>query len=123
MFDALQRKYLEVVLLEVFAVDAQKGKKKKKGTTKKELIECFSFKVSYDENGARLQQLSGGSANRQSETCRDQIKRNTAEVLHSLIDLTHSLRPLPPNRILSMKVSSPISPIELPLKYVGLIRL
>lgn len=102
VFHALQHKYLEVVLLEVFASDKPKGSNKKK-TGKKQLLECFSFKVSYDKNGAQFHVSGSGGTSRPLDS-KEHIKRNTSEVLRSLVALTHSLRPLPPNRILSMKV-------------------
>lgn len=106
VFDALQHKYLEVVLLQVFAGQVDNAKGGKEAGKQKELLECFSFNVSYGSDGAHFQLsgMEGVHATSRPQDSKDHIKMNTSDVLRTLVELTNSLRPLPPNRILSMKV-------------------
>lgn len=114
VFDALQKEYLDIVLLEVFARDPRKANAKNRRQAKKsqvpgrgELLECFSFTVTYGKDGAQLK-LSGSGTNG-ATSCpsgsKEDIKKNTSLVLRSLVELTQTLEPLPKNRILSIKVS------------------
>lgn len=113
LFDALEKGYLDVVLLEVFARDPRKSNSNSRRGAKKshvlgrgELLECFSFIVTYGKDGAQLK-LSG-RGNNGATSCpsgsKDEIKKSTSLVLRSLVELTETLQPLPKNRILSLKV-------------------
>lgn len=104
VFDALQNKYLEVVMLQVFARDP-KAKKGKGGTAQRELLECFSFHIKYNEDGSAKLSLSGsGGATSLPNDSKEAVKKNTSEVLRSLVEMTSSLKPLPKHRILCLKV-------------------
>ena len=103
VFDALQKDYLEVVLLEVYS-DTSKNESGRNNKKDRELLESFSFKVTY-QNGIAGLQVSGATGT-VSDTLpsKDDIKRNTSAVLKSLVKLTYTMKPLPRDRIISMKV-------------------
>lgn len=97
VFDALQKKYLEVVLLEIYD-----------GSDSTKLLECFSFGVSYTDEGASFS-LGGGTGKGETSKpidveAKEEIKTSTSAVIRTLIELCAKLQPLPDNRIISMKV-------------------
>lgn len=124
VFEALKSKYLDVVLLEIYTVDdGATGEKVGPPSTeratsaaaaldkaaRRSLIECFSFKVSYGEDGAPELHLSTSKDATEGATSlpmdsKAQIKKNTSEVLRTLVELTHGLYPLPEHRMLSIKL-------------------
>lgn len=97
IFDALQKKYLDVVFLQVFSVDKKDTSPIPKACN---LLEVFSFGVTYGRDGAQLRVSSGDPSGD-----KDTIKKNTTEVLHTLVHMISQLQPLPRERILSVKVS------------------
>lgn len=119
VFDALQKKYLEVVLLEIYATTRPAEAHARQGATPltqegdsaivKKLLECFSFSVAYGADGASfaLANATGGNgATSQPIESKAQIKQSTSEVLRLLVELTASLAPLPQHRVISLKVSA-----------------
>lgn len=110
-FDAIQKQYLDVILLEVFARVPSNptgtGNAKSQAGRKGELLECFSFSINYEKDGAQLQLSGKGSSGATScpTGTKEEIKKNTRQLLRSLVELTQTLEPLPKNRILSMTVS------------------
>lgn len=111
VFDALQKRYLEVVLLEIYeATPAGESRKLSKNCdldASRKLLECFSFSVSYSGDGASFALASEDARGDTSKPIepKAQIKQNTSDVVRLLIELSSTLRPLPPNRVISVKVS------------------
>lgn len=101
IFDALQKKYLQTVLLEVFEELAVKRNKKKAGVRRK-LLECYTFTVTYFDGQAQL--ALAGDENDSTTISKERIKQTTGEVLQSLVHIASSLDPLPSSKIISMKV-------------------
>lgn len=115
VFDALHRCYLNVVLLEIYTVadsgcvphDATGHDDENHGQFKKDkLIEMYAFTVTYGESGAQLMMANKVNGNREEILQRQSIKKNTTDVLRSLLHLTKTLMPLPKKRIISARVSS-----------------
>lgn len=116
VFDALQKKYLEVVMLEIY--DNPSGRKGKSRSAEgpsadslltPKLIECFTLSVSYGKDGATFDLAKGAANATQTDTSTPMepkvaIRQSTADVIRTLIELTGSLAPLPSSRIISMKV-------------------
>lgn len=93
-------------MLQVFSRDP-KAKKGSRATNPepKDLLECFSFYVSYTGEGTAQLRVSGSDgATSRPQDSRETVKKNTSEVLRSLVEMTSTLRPLPKHRILSVKV-------------------
>lgn len=114
VFDALQKKYLEVVILEIYEGPETRNSKNafkdisESKLTSRKLLECFSFSISYSGDGANFALAAGnarGDTSRSMEP-KAQIKQNTSDVIRLLIELSSALRPLPPSRVISVKVSS-----------------
>ncbi len=106
VFDALQKKYLETVLLEIYE-GPEEGSKEEGQTKNRKLLECFSFGVSYSVEGASfaLATPSGSLGDTSAPTeLKASIKQETKSVIRTLIELSAKLRPLPPNRVISMKL-------------------
>lgn len=104
VFDALKRKYLDVVVLEVYKTCQRNTSTIGIPSTERELLECFSFKVTYNGENAHLS-LSGRDATSAPTETRRQLGRDIAEVLRHLVSLTHTMRPLPKNHSVGIKVS------------------
>lgn len=111
IFDALTRKYLQIVLLEVYdgtrgGADGEKG-----APTSRELLECFSFNVSYNEQGAHVMvaereaaaSATAGATSTALDT-KEQIKQNGETVVRTLVQMAQTLRPLPKKRVLGVRV-------------------
>lgn len=97
IFHALQRKFLEIVLIEVHSVDDKNHKKTK------QLLECYSFSISYGKQGANFSLSARDATSKPLET-KEQIKNTASQVLHSLVELTQTLRPLPHRHAISVKL-------------------
>lgn len=120
MFDALQKKYLEVAMLEIYdKPSCRKGKGgSREGTSANpapapKLIECFVFTVSCGKAGGTLHLATGpvqpfkGSRvlhNSLPVNPKSVIKQSTANIVSAMIPLLRSLAPLPSSHSISMKV-------------------
>lgn len=106
MFDALSKKYLETVLLEIYEVP-ESGARKGANPKNRKLLECFSFGVKYSDEGASftLSTPSGAVGDTSEPTAvKASIKQETKSVIRTLIELSAKLPPLPSNRIIGMKL-------------------
>lgn len=114
IFDALHHRYLHVILLEVYTVRApssalggtieQNGDERAQ-VKKDKLLEVYAFTVTYGESGAQLM-ISNMANGKEEEILQKQsIKKNTTDVLRSLLHMTKTLLPLPKRRIISARVS------------------
>lgn len=115
VFDALSKKYLATVLLEVYEV-IEKGNTSSPGDLNeiletqrgestaptRKILEVFSFSVSYPSavSGPEFSMSRGQN----EELTRNRIKQSTNEVLVQLMKLASTLAPLPENRVVSMKL-------------------
>lgn len=129
VFDALTKKYLSTVFLEVFEnIEGQEGNKendvrvgtqcgdsgiplgkKDENNHSRRLLEVFSFEVSYpvDSDGPEFRMSRSGPRGGEKddgECSRENIKQNTASVLRRLVELASTLAPLPDDRVISMKL-------------------
>lgn len=142
VFDALQKRYLQVVCLEVYdaaehsspaqkananatapsiangntaavgggssAVRSNRGDatSSKTPTCRRELLERFTFTVTYGSEGPMLG--VSRSTPREAQPAlhtRDRMKQSAVELLRSLVELSSTLRPLPESRVITMRVS------------------
>lgn len=114
VFDALQRKYLHMAHLEIFAYRGTKQPSDPRSkiilatTGAGPLLETYTFTVSYGNKGPEFHLLPDSLAEQPAYTSQtpDSITEKTAGVIETLINMTSTLRPLPPKCLLSMKVSS-----------------
>jgi hypothetical protein len=130
VFDALSRKYLATVLLEIYEelpsparahgrsplarpAETQKADSDATGTDAKllrRMLEVFSFSVEYpgDSSGPRLavsaDPKTGTRVGPWANFSRDAIKKSTSDVLRELVVLASTLDPLPKNRVISVKL-------------------
>lgn len=106
VFDALKRRYLDVVVLEVYKTPERNASTIGIPSSAGELLECFSFKVIYSDDNTQIS-LSGRAATSAPTNSRHQLGRDIADVLRNLVSLTHTLRPLPKNHNVGIKVRLP----------------
>ena len=104
VFDALKKQYLDIVLLQIYEARTTKQGKKKE-MERGNLLEAYSFQVNYDECGNAQLSCSGSNVGSKVASDKEDIRNNCSQLIRSLIRLTHTLLPLPANRMLSMKVS------------------
>lgn len=134
VFDALTKKYLATVLLEVYEVfdksnpsspadlneilETQRGESTspdgQEGSDKditRKILEVFSFSVSYPSatSGPEFRMSRGkrgkkGKLESDEKPTRNSIKQSTSDVLVQLMKLASTLAPLPENRVVSMKL-------------------
>lgn len=114
VFHALSLKYLQVVRIELYRAQPEAAEKKRKtrkrkaGTdderTSKNLLESYAFRVTYEEGGPTVEFCAADGRNSR-EVGKEEVKKEVGEIMGSLIDLTNTMQPLPPNRLLSIKVS------------------
>lgn len=124
IFDALAKKYLDTVYLEIYQLDAPEeddplangpegGTQNAESSPleaneqagKRRLLEVFSFSVSYpsgDEPELRVSR--GRHPCKRSEHSRESVKQRTCDVLRHLVRIASSLQPLPEDRIISVKL-------------------
>lgn len=132
MFDALNRKYLECCILEIYEeirkpsapgaqdsipLETQEGESdapdpsEGAGDTTRRILEVFSFSVEYPNQSsgpeftmARGNRVGKGKAKMDPAITRSGLTRSTSEVLRQLVELASTLAPLPKNRVVSMKL-------------------
>ncbi|OZJ03389.1 hypothetical protein BZG36_04002 [Bifiguratus adelaidae] len=110
IFDALERKYLRAILLGIH-LDPESPDR---------LSECYTFKVTYphDDNAAHINiehEVMGGSNKKQSvlntakgssttPLNKEELAKVVRQLIRRLIIITQTLKPLPDNRYISMKL-------------------
>lgn len=133
VFDALSKKYLATVMLEIYEDISEQDKKNeaafsqkklaetqmacsadpaiKAGKGKRRLLEVFSFGVEYpdgDQSDPRFRLSCAGSGSgtpaNTKEGIREAMKKSTSDILRQLVELTQTLQPLPKSRVVSMKL-------------------
>ncbi|KAI3641700.1 hypothetical protein MIR68_000268 [Amoeboaphelidium protococcarum] len=108
-FDALENGYLKSIVLGIY-LDLDKPE---------ELVECYTFDVSYNQDGNAMLKLStvtGGQVNAADrsrinefsndpgKTTKNEIAKNLKQTMRSILMLTQTLDPLPDGRYLTMKL-------------------
>jgi hypothetical protein len=130
VFDALSRGYLDTVLLEIYentcddnhgsenardfqgTQNADSGNpgdniESRRGASSKKLQEVFSFAVSYPPNSGPYFNLSRSACAQNGigiGLSKENIKKNTSEVLRLLVQMASKLQPLPERKIVSIKL-------------------
>ncbi|KAF0521017.1 HORMA domain-containing protein 1 [Gigaspora margarita] len=107
IFDALDHQHLRAVIFGIFLDPKEPNK----------LVECYTFKVSYpngepllrieNNNGELLTTAGGGhdvTATMREGITVGEIKKSTQQLLRRLILLTQTLKPLPDNRYIVVKL-------------------
>lgn len=106
VFEAINKKYLKAMVFGVY-VDENFP------TT---MTECYNFNVSYPENGSVDLSIAESSCSKKAKqqakrnqqslslTSKEDIKKATIQLLRTLISITQTLKPLPDQRSLTMKL-------------------
>ncbi|CAG8515033.1 8651_t:CDS:10, partial [Racocetra persica] len=107
IFDALDHQHLRAIIFGIFLDPKEPNK----------LVECYTFKVSYpngepllrieNNNGELLTTAGGGrdvTATAREGITVGEIKKTTQQLLRRLILLTQTLKPLPDNRYIVIKL-------------------
>ncbi|XP_059364744.1 HORMA domain-containing protein 1 isoform X3 [Carassius carassius] len=92
-FDALQRRYLRMVLLSIYC-DPDNPQK---------VTECYQFKINYTENGPQMDFESKNGQSLTKMAC-DNTQKSSMLLVRKLYMLMQNLGPLPDNVCLNMKL-------------------
>uniref|UniRef100_A0A8C1EP28 HORMA domain containing 1 n=1 Tax=Cyprinus carpio carpio TaxID=630221 RepID=A0A8C1EP28_CYPCA len=92
-FDALQRRYLRMVLLSIYC-DPDNPQK---------VTECYQFKINYTENGPQMDFESKNGQSLTKMAC-DNTQKSSMLLVRKLYMLMQNLGPLPDNICLNMKL-------------------
>ncbi|RXN31723.1 HORMA domain-containing 1 [Labeo rohita] len=92
-FDALQKRYLRMVLLSIYC-DPDNPQK---------VTECYQFKIKYTENGPQLDFESKNGQSLTKMAC-DNTQKSSMLLVRKLYMLMQNLGPLPDNICLNMKL-------------------
>ncbi|KAG7469545.1 hypothetical protein MATL_G00130080 [Megalops atlanticus] len=94
-FDALQKKYLRMVVLSIYT-DPENPQK---------VTECYQFKIQYTEKGPQIEFESHNNKKQVAKMGSSDIKRASILLVRKLYMLMQNLGPLPDSVCLNMKLS------------------
>ena len=89
VFEALEKKYLRCMMFGIYQLDSNGDKN---------LIECYTFKVSYPDSESVQVKMNGDNLTS------DNIRNQAIMLVRTLVTMCNTLSPLPGDRYLTMKL-------------------
>ncbi|DAZ99122.1 TPA: hypothetical protein N0F65_008427 [Lagenidium giganteum] len=96
VFEALNKKYLEALMLGVYAL--------RPGNEPGKLLESYTYNIQHGESGG-TQLTTSFAGEIPIKYTAENVKDQAIQLIRSLVSITTNLDPLPPNRLITMKLT------------------